>query len=56
MPRSVGKRWLGEAESFLFETEPAQRAQVIRNYLQTAPKVIVAGWAAELARRLARRG
>jgi hypothetical protein len=58
MPRSVVQRWLGEAENFLFEAEPVQRAQVIGNYLRTAPQVIVAGWAAELARparRLARR-
>jgi hypothetical protein len=51
MPPAVGKRWLGEAESFLSEVAPARRAKVTRNYLAAAPQVITAGWAAELARR-----
>jgi hypothetical protein len=33
-----GERWLGEAESFLFEAAPTSRAKVTRNYLLTAPR------------------
>ena len=41
MPRAQGERWLEGAESFLFEVAPEQRAAAIRNYLRTAPLVIV---------------
>jgi len=55
MPQAVGERWLGEAESFLFEALAEQRAAAVRNYLITAPQMIVAGWAVELGRRTRRR-
>ncbi len=54
MPQAVGERWLGEAESFLFEVAPVQRAKVTRNYLVNAPRVIAAGWVGELARHARR--
>ena len=55
MPPAVRDRWLGEAESFLFEAPPGQQAEAIRNYLITAPQVIAASWAVELLRRARRR-
>jgi hypothetical protein len=58
MPRAVGKRWLGEAESFLFEAAPGQRSAAMRSYVRTAPLVIVMAWVAALFRagRRAARG
>jgi hypothetical protein len=55
MPPATGRRWLAEADSFLFEASPEQRAAAVRDYLATAPRVIAAGWAGELARRTVRR-
>ena len=51
MPRATGRRWLAEAESFLFEAPAAQRLQATRNYLVIAPQVIALSWAAVLAQR-----
>ena len=51
MPRAAGTRWLAEADSFLFEVPPAQRRGALRNYLLTAPQVIVVSWAGHLAQR-----
>jgi hypothetical protein len=55
MPPATGRRWLAEADSFLFEAPPERRAAAVRDYLATAPRVITAGWAGELARRTVRR-
>jgi hypothetical protein len=52
MPTAVGDRWLAEAESFLFEIAPVQREKIVHNYLMTAPRVVIASWADELARRV----
>ena len=38
MPRAAGRRWLAEAESFLFEAPAGHRHRAIRNYLLTAPQ------------------
>jgi hypothetical protein len=51
MPAAAGRRWLAEADSYLFEATPEQRAMARRNYLITAPHVIVDTWARHLARR-----
>lgn len=51
MPPTAGQRWLTEAGSCLFEIAPHRRAAVRRNFLQTAPRVIAAAWAAQLTRR-----
>lgn len=50
MPPAARRRWLGEAESFLYEAAPELRRRAGRSYLRTAPQVITAAWAAELAR------
>jgi hypothetical protein len=49
MPPALGRRWLAEAESFLFEAGPEQRAAATRNYVCTAPYMIAAAWGGELA-------
>jgi hypothetical protein len=57
MPPAMGERWLGEAESFLFEVAPERRPAVTRSYVRTAPLVIVMAWATALSqagRRVAR--
>jgi hypothetical protein len=51
MPAASGQRWLAEAESFLFEATPEQRAEAIRDYLSTAPRMIGASWLSHLANR-----
>jgi hypothetical protein len=51
MPAKTGRRWLAEADSFLFETAPHQRAAATRNYLLTAPCVIATAWTTHLSRR-----
>lgn len=51
MPRAAGRRWLAEAESFLFEAPAGHRRRAIRNYLLTAPLVITMGWTRALTRR-----
>jgi hypothetical protein len=50
MPPSVGGRWLGEAESFLAEAPAALARDAVRDYLATAPLVIVISWAAAISR------
>jgi len=50
MPPAAGRRWLTEAESCLYETDPGQRPAIGRDYRRTAPRVVAAAWAAELAR------
>lgn len=52
MAPAAGKRWLAEADSFLFETPPTQQGKAIRNYLRTAPLVIVVSWASALAHQI----
>ena len=52
MPSAAGKRWLAEADNFLFEVPLAQRRGTIRNYLFTAPLVIAVSWAGALAQRI----
>ena len=51
MPRGAGMRWLAEAESYLFEAPPSYRLRATRNYLLTAPRVIVTCWVGVLAKR-----
>jgi hypothetical protein len=51
MPRSVGRRWLAEAESLLWEIAPVRRGAVIRSYLQSVPGLVVMMWAREVQRR-----
>jgi hypothetical protein len=51
MPRAAGSRWFEEAESFLSEAPAELRRRAIRNYLLTAPQVIVMSWIRALARR-----
>jgi hypothetical protein len=51
MPRAAGRRWLAEAESFLFEAPAGHRRRAIRNYLLTAPLVMAMGWIRALTRR-----
>jgi hypothetical protein len=51
MPRAAGRRWLAEAESLLFEAPAGRRRTIIRSYLRSAPRLALAMWAAELARR-----
>lgn len=52
MPRAAGRRWLGEAASFLFEASPGERHRAVRSYLLTAPLVIAKSWAGYLIRRI----
>jgi|SRR5208282_4588582 len=52
MPRAAGKRWLEEAQSYLFEAPREHRSRTTRNYLLTAPQVIVVSWTYVLARRI----
>jgi len=51
MPRAAGRRWLAEAESLLFEAPAGRRRTIVRSYLGSAPRLALAMWAAELARR-----
>ena len=51
MPRAAGRRWLAEAESLLFEVPAGRRRTIVRSYLRSAPRLGLAMWAAELARR-----
>ena len=51
MPPAAGRRWLAEAESFLFEAPAGIRNRAIPNYLLTAPQLIATGWTRALARR-----
>ena len=51
MPRDAGRRWLAEADSFLFEVPPPRRGTALRNYLLTSPAVIAASWTGALAAR-----
>jgi hypothetical protein len=55
MPRAAGRRWRAEAESALFEMDPGKRAAAVRNYLWSAPRVLVMSWGREVARRTRRR-
>jgi hypothetical protein len=55
MPRAAGRRWLGEAESSLFEMDPGQRRAAVRSYLRSAPRVVAMTWGREVARRTRRR-
>src|SRR5256885_1304489 len=41
MPGAAGGRWLGEAESFLFEVAVERRAAAVRSFVVSAPRVIV---------------
>ena len=56
MAPPVGRRWLAEAESFLFEATPAAQAEATRNYLLTAPQVIAVSWTTAAAQRLRLKG
>lgn len=51
MPRAAGRRWLAEAESFLFEAPGGHRRRAIHNYLLTAPPVIAMSWTRAMTRR-----
>ena len=50
MPPAAGRRWLGEAESFLFEAPPRLRRDALASYVAGIPKVITLSWAAVLTR------
>jgi hypothetical protein len=52
MPPAAGRRWLAEADSFLFEAPSVLRRSAVRSYLAGVPAVITAAWAGELARRV----
>jgi hypothetical protein len=47
-PRSLGREWLGEASSILFEAPVGARRAIARSYLAAAPQVIVVAWAGTL--------
>jgi hypothetical protein len=49
MPPRAGSRWLAEADSYLFEIGPQGRKAATRNYLITAPLVIMAAWARQVS-------
>jgi hypothetical protein len=51
MPRSMGRRWLAEAESLLPDISPARRGPAIRSYLLSAPRLVTMMWAHEALRR-----
>ncbi|HEY3883498.1 MAG TPA: hypothetical protein VGM12_33345 [Trebonia sp.] len=51
MPRSMGGRWLAEAESLLPELPPERRGAAVRSYLRSAPELMVMMWAHEALRR-----
>ncbi len=55
MPRAAGRRWLAEAESLLFEVPAGWRRTVVRSYLRSAPRLVLAMWAAEFSRWARRR-
>jgi hypothetical protein len=46
MPPAAGRRWLGEAESFLAEAHGELLRGAVRSYLAGAPQVIAITWAA----------
>lgn len=48
MPREAGRRWVGEAESFVFEA-PGDR-RVLRGLLWSAPETAAVMWWGELSR------
>ena len=52
MPPAAGSRWFTEAQSFLSEATPEQRAKAVPNYLRTALQVITTTWATELSYRV----
>jgi hypothetical protein len=51
MPPSAGRRWLAEAEGLLFELAPERRGRTVRNYLLSAPRLVVIMWASRLSRQ-----
>jgi hypothetical protein len=51
MSQATGRRWLEEAESYLFETADEHRSRAIRSYLLTAPQMIAMSWITALTRR-----
>jgi hypothetical protein len=51
MPREAGRRWLEEAESFLFEVADERRQAAVHSYLLAAPQTITVMWASETYRR-----
>jgi hypothetical protein len=52
MPGAMGRRWIEEAQIYLFEAPAEQRSQAARNYLLTAPQVIAVSWTAVLVQRI----
>lgn len=48
MPRSAGRKWLGEASSILYESPAGAHRAIARSYLAAAPQVIAVAWAAKL--------
>jgi len=51
MPPDERKCWLEEADSVLFDLCARQRLEVTRNYLLTAPRVVVIAWSRKLSRQ-----
>ena len=51
MPRSAGRRRLGETGSLPWEIAAARRGAAIRSYLLSAPRLVVMLWVREVLRR-----
>jgi hypothetical protein len=52
MPRGAGRRWLGEAESFVFEVAAEGRWAVLRSLMLSAPETAAVMWWGEVSRRV----
>jgi hypothetical protein len=51
MPRGSGRRWLGEAESFVFEVAAEGRRAALRSLVLSAPETAAVMWWGEVSRR-----